>query len=199
MLGFAIAQGIERTILGTALIYKLPKTLTSAITILGNLNYKEAFMSMKGIGGAIKTAYTTEKVTTKIKTIGKVGNALKVILSTGGTSLSTLVAGETVAGAVKTLGKVFSKGTIVGFTIGIFVDIIFSAVIDYFKYNNVLVLLPMMHKCTPYAPIISGEKLLLTGSSNVSEETISDKQEGASQEEGNPGEAVNMSDQTEED
>ena len=56
----------------------------------------------------------------------------------------------------------------------------------------------MMHKSSPYAPILSGEKLLLTGSTNTSEETISDSLSGASSEEGDPGEASNMSDQSDE-
>ncbi len=54
----------------------------------------------------------------------------------------------------------------------------------------------MMHKNNPYAPILSGEKLLLTGSSNTSEDTVSDELSGASEEEGDPGETSNMSNQT---
>lgn len=181
-----IGQYALRGILITASL----KKMNNAYKILKTIDYAQALKDLKNIGSVIRKSYNAYKAVEAASKITKIGEAVKV-LKAGNLSFKLML---TSGGTVTAPGL----GTIIGFVIGFLLDILLSAIIDYFRWNNVLVLLPMMHKSSPYAPMLSGEKLLLTGSSNTSEETISDSLSGASSEEGDPGEASNMSDQSDE-
>ena len=168
--------------------------LVAVVTVYNTIkaiDYAQALKEIKTIGSTIKNAYNIYKGIDATSKAVKIAKTAKEIYKVGSVSFKAiLTSGGTVAAP--------GLGTIVGFVVGLLLDILLSAIIDYFRWNNVLVLLPMMHKSSPYAPILSGEKLLLTGSTNASKETISDSLSGASSEEGDPGEASNMSDQSDE-
>ena len=177
-------------------IYGGVSSIKNIYKMVKGLDYVSSFKELKRLAGFVRKSVNIYKrmkqanQTFKVAKIGfktlKLGTkSLKALFATGGGTAGSVV------GPLGSLG-----GLVLGFAIGTLVDFLLTAIIDYFKYNNVLVLLPLTHKNTPYAPILSGEKLLLTGSSNVSENTISDKNAGASQKAGDPGEEINMSDQT---
>lgn len=186
-----LAQVVERGIMATAAISKSVKSAKAIYNTIKAIDYAQALKEIKTIGSTIKNAYNIYKGIDATSKAVKIAKTAKEIYTVGSISFKAiLTSGGTVAAP--------GLGTIIGFVVGLLLDILLSAIIDYFRWNNVLVLLPMMHKSSPYAPILSGEKLLLTGSTNTSEETISDSLSGASSEEGDPGEASNMSDQSDE-
>ena len=167
------------------------KKAKNAYNIIKGINGAVALKELKTIGSTIKNSYNIYKGIEATSKALKIAKTAKEVYKVGSASFKAILAsGGTVAAP--------GLGTVVGFVVGFLLDILLSAIIDYFRWNNVLVLLPMMHKSSPYAPILSGEKLLLTGSTNTSKETISDSLSGASSEEGDPGEASNMSDQSDE-
>lgn len=153
------------------------------------IDYAVAFKELKTIGSTIRTSYNALKTVKGLAKITQIGKEAKTIFTAGKLSFKAIFTGGGTAVAP-------GLGTIVGFVVGILLDILLSAVIDYFRWNNVLVLLPMMHHNTPYAPILSGEKLLLTGSSNTSNDSIKEDLSGASSKAGDPGKDTNMSDQS---
>lgn len=163
------------------------KKMNNAYKILKTIDYAQALKDLKNIGSVIKKSYNAYKAVETASKVTKIGEAVKV-LKAGNLSFKLML---TSGGTVTAPGL----GTVVGFIVGVLLDILLNVVIDYFRWNNVLVLLPMMHKSSPYAPILSGDKLLLTGSSNTSEETMS-SQEDTSEGEGDPGKEINMSDQS---
>lgn len=163
------------------------KKIKNAYKILKTIDYAQALKDLKNIGSVIKKSYNAYKAVKTASKITKIGEAVKVLKAGNLSFKLMLTSGGTVAAP--------GLGTIVGYIVGFLLDILLNVVIDYFRWNNVLVLLPMMHKSSPYAPILSGDKLLLTGSSNTSEETMS-SQEDTSEGEGDPGKEINMSDQT---
>lgn len=128
------------------------------------------------------------------KKFGTIVKTAKHVFKAGATSLKLIFAkGGTAAGTAAAPGVGSAIGFVVGFTVGLLLDILLAAVIDFLSYNNVVALLPMMHKNMPYAPILNGEKLLLTGSSNTSNDSIADKVTGAPQKEGDLGEESHVS------
>ena len=163
------------------------KKMNNAYKILKTIDYAQALKDLKNIGSVIKKSYNAYKAVETASKVTKIGEAVKV-LKAGNLSFKLML---TSGGTVTAPGL----GTVIGFIVGFLLDILLNVVIDYFRWNNVLVLLPMMHKSSPYAPILSGDKLLLTGSSNTSEETMS-SQEDTSEGEGDPGKEINMSDQS---
>ena len=186
-----LAQVVERGIMATAAISKSVKSAKAIYNTIKAIDYAQALKEIKKIGSTVKNAYNIYKGIDATSKAVKIAKTAKEVYKVGSASFKAILAsGGTVAAP--------GLGTVVGFVVGFLLDILLSAIIDYFRWNNVLVLLPMMHKSSPYAPILSGEKLLLTGSTNTSEETISDSLSGSSSEEGDPGEASNMSDQSDE-
>lgn len=176
----------------SSFIYSGVNLIGSIRDIVKTMDKVKAITELKTITQAVLHVvdiYKSINNTSKIVKIAKTATTLSKITSTG---FKAIFAGGGTAVAP-------GVGTVIGWVIGVLLDMLLNAVIDYFSYNNVLVLLPLMHKSTPYAPILSGEKLLLTGSSNMSEDTISDKVEGAPQSKGDEGTPTNMSEQLEEE
>jgi hypothetical protein len=184
-----LVQGIGRIAMTSAALYKGAKYTKAIYNTIKGIDYALALKEIKTVGSTIKNSYNIYKAIDATSKTVKVAKTAKQVFQVGSVSFKAIFASGGTAVAP-------GLGTIIGFVVGLLLDIILTAIIDYFRWNNVLVLLPMMHKSNPYAPILSGEKLLLTGSSNTSEDTISDELSGATEEEGNPGEASNMSDQT---
>ena len=83
-------------------------------------------------------------------------------------------------------------GTLIGFAVGLLIDILLDAVIDFFRWNNCIVLLPMNHKGNPYAPITDCDKLLLTSKSDTG------RDEEEQLEAGDPGERTYVIEDSEE-
>jgi hypothetical protein len=124
--------------------------------------FKNTFSLAKGIKnakGALKTVQSFS---------GSVGRG-KTVIST----LLKTVGVKTTEGGVKAAVK--SVGTkllsIKGALIILVGSILLDKLIDFLSYNNTVVLFPLMRNNIPYAPILSGEKLL-PASSNVSQENI---------------------------
>ena len=184
-----LAQGVGRIAMTSVALYRGAKYTKAIYNTIKGIDYALAFKEIKTIGSTIKNSYNIYKAIDATSKTVKVAKTAKQVFQVGSVSFKAIFASGGTAVAP-------GLGTIIGFVVGLLLDIILTVIIDYFRWNNVLVLLPMMHKSNPYAPILSGEKLLLTGSSNTSEDTISDELSGATEEEGNPGEASNMSDQT---
>lgn len=189
--GYLAKQMLKYTVGSGANMYKMIKG-----AIKGTGEFADTVKEWKKFAKFIRNSYNLYK---KMEAAGQTFKIAKITgraFKYGATSFKALftTGGGTAGTALGPLG--IAGGAIIGFIIGLLTDILLTVVIDYFRWNNVLVLLPMMHHNTPYAPILSGEKLLLTGSSNVSEDTIANEVAGASDEEGDPGEETNMSDQT---
>lgn len=177
---------------------KVPKVFRATkdiIAMIKGLDFKSALSQLKRLRSFVcksvniykrmKKANQTFKIAKiAFKSMKIAGGSFKALFATGGAT------GGTAAGPLGTIG-----GAVIGFVVGLLLDILLTVVIDYFRWNNVLVLLPMMHKSMPYAPILSGDKLLLTGSSNTSEDETT-KSIDTSSSEGDPGKEDNMSDQT---
>lgn len=155
---------------GFANLLKQGKNIVQLTKSITNIyKYYDALQDAKRFGTIVKTA----------KHVFKAGTlSLKAIFAKGGA----------VAGTAAAPGVGSAVGFVVGLIAGVLLDILLAAVIDFLSYNNVVVLLPMMHRGIPYAPILNGEKLLLTGSSNTSNNTIADEVTGAPQSEGDLGE-----------
>ncbi len=184
-----LVQTVDKIALTSVTVIKGIKTTKSMYKLIKGIDYALALKEIKQIGSTIKNSYNIYKAINATSKTVKVAKTAKQIFQAGSLSFKAILAsGGTVAAP--------GIGTVIGFIVGILLDILLTVIIDYFRWNNVLVLLPMMHKNNPYAPILSGEKLLLTGSSNTSEDTVSDELSGASEEEGDPGETSNMSNQT---
>ena len=177
--GILVSAGISKTVNTVKNVYNTIKAIDTA----------QALSELKTVGSTIKNAYNIYKAVESTSRTIKIAKTAKTIFQAGSASFKVIFAS---GGSVAAPGL----GTVAGFVVGFLLDILLSVVIDFFKYNNVVVLLPMMHKSMPYAPILSGEKLLLTGSSNTSAETLEDIIVGATDEEADPGEETNMSNQT---
>jgi hypothetical protein len=184
-----IAQGVERTILVSSAFYKTVNSTKNLYKLVKLTDYAALGKELKTFGGAIRTSITGAKL---LKSADKIGDSVKIgkALLTAG---KVLMAGGTKALGAEIGSVVPGLGTLIGFAVGLVIDILLSAVIDYFRWNNCVVLMPMTHKGNPYAPITSGEKLLLTGSSNTSNDTISEELEA-----GDPGEETFVSEDVEE-
>ena len=176
------------------------KLTKQTIAFAKSLKYADAIGELKQLGGFIKNSYNLFKRVDKARKTYTLAKTAYRTFKLSSLSFKALLA---TGGSVAAPGL----GTIIGFAVGLLIDILLTAVIDYFRYNNVLVLLPLMHHSTPYAPILSGENLLLTGSSNtnvdhtkdgVSGDVISDKVIGTPEKEGDFGEEFNMSEQPKE-
>lgn len=185
------ANRAATTIMGLGLVVKNVKMTQQTISMIKGLKYAEAFAELRKMKSVITTTLNAGEAVSKMSKLGNLGKTAKGVFSLSKTSFKALGAtGGSVGGVV---------GIALGFLAGLLLDILLTAVVDYFKYNNVLVLIPMMHNGNPYAPILSGEHLLLTGSSNTSNDTISDIVEGAPTEDNELGTETNMSSQNDED
>jgi len=134
----------------------------------------------KNLKYAVKSFSGIKKTISKTNSISKIGKSIvKHSISLGKRGFKSLkLLGAKAGGVAGAVGGPIgvAAAAIVGFVVGTIADILLTKIIDFLSYNNMVVLLPMRHKGIPYAPILSGEKLLLTGSSNVSPDTIADSQ-----------------------
>lgn len=168
-MSYALAAGEGYLILGT--LNKLVRNRGIAkdvYKILKAADYVEVGKDAIKFGKNIRTTIAATKF---LKWGSKADDAVGVIKA----SKNIITFGRlALSGGIKTIGAELGTaaapiiGTLIGFVIGTLIDVLISVVIDYFRWNNCIVLLPLQRKGSPYAPIDDGEKLLLTASSNVS-------------------------------
>jgi cell wall-associated NlpC family hydrolase/spore germination cell wall hydrolase CwlJ-like protein len=135
------------------------KGLTTAFVVYKNI---ELIIKIKNTAktafNIVKTGQTLAKISEGIKmaktamTGVKIGTMIKTGLSTAGTILAPGI------------------GTIVGLALGFIADWALSFVVDYFAYNNCVCLLPLIYQGEAFCSELTGDKLLLTNGSNLSEE-----------------------------
>lgn len=131
--------------------------------------------SIKLIKNIKNTAKTTYKIIQTGQALDKISDAYKGIktgiktFKLGSLSLKTYLAG---GGTIAAPGI----GTIIGFAAGVLLDILLSKAIDHFAYNNCVNLLPLIYEGEAFAAIRSGDNLLMTNGTNMSEEEMSEEE-----------------------
>lgn len=202
----SLADAGIRVGLASAAIYKTVNSVGNIYDMVKGLKYGESLKELKRLGGFLRNSVNIYKRMKQAGQTFKIAKITTKAFKLGSTSFKALFAtgGGTAGTAAGPLGT--AAGFVVGFAIGLLVDIALTAIIDYFRWNNVLVLLPLMHNNNPYAPILSGERLLITGSSNTtvdhenpeeSGDTIFEIISGIFTGDDDPGEESNMSKQPE--
>lgn len=159
-----------RVLLATAGIHKTVTGVKKAWDVIKD--FKDIHKIIDGfrtVKNAVATSINSIKTAKQLGETIKVAKAAKTIFQAGSTSFKAIFAtgGGTAGSSASPVGTIV--GAAVGFVIGFILDILLTAVIDYFSYNNMVVLIPLMHKTIPYAPILSGERLLLINNTGVEE------------------------------
>lgn len=131
----------------------------------GAEEFAHVVKEFRAFKNAFKLSLSTVKTAKKIKSFSSVKRVLKatsVVFKRGSISFKALFAkgggaAGTAAGPLGTAG-----GILIGAVIGIVLDVLLEWVVDFLSYNHLISLLPLTHKGIPYAPILSGKKLIMT-------------------------------------
>ena len=134
-------------------IQKFDKVKDAIDAIRKMVQARNAFVAIKNFIDGVKLGYQGLQLGTEI-----------------GATAAGVAVGSAAGSIAPGIGNVI--GAVVGLIIGKIIDAIFTKIIDWFMYKNCIMLLPLIHKGSPYCPIVKGEKLILySAGDNVSEES----------------------------